>query len=153
MAFTLRSPAFEQGHAVPRRFTCDGDDVSPALEWSESPDGTHAYALLVDDPDAPSGTFTHWLVCDVPPGRTGLDEDEVPNGTATEGINDFGHVGYGGPCPPRGHGAHRYQFHLYALAQPLKLERGFSRRDFDKALRGHVRGTAVLQGTYERGSK
>ena len=81
---------------------------------------------------------------------TGLDEDEVPNGTAVEGANDFGRVGYGGPCPPRGRGAHRYQFHLYALAQPLKLERGFTRRDFEKALRGHVLATAVLQGTCER---
>jgi Raf kinase inhibitor-like YbhB/YbcL family protein len=150
MAFTLRSPAFEHGHAVPRRFTCDGDDLSPALEWSGTPAGTEALALMLDDPDAPSGRFTHWLVADLPAGQTGLDEDEVPNGTAVEGTNDFGRVGYGGPCPPRGRGAHRYEFHLYALAQPLKLERGFTRRDFEKALRGHVLATAVLQGTCER---
>ena len=150
MAFTLRSPAFEHGHAVPRRFTCDGDDLSPALEWSGTPAGTEALALMLDDPDAPSGRFTHWLVADLPAARTGLDEDEVPNGTAVEGTNDFGRVGYGGPCPPRDRGAHHYQFHLYALAQPLKLERGFTRRDFEKALRGHVLATAVLQGTCER---
>lgn len=150
MAFTLGSPAFEHGHAVPRRFTCDGQDVSPPLEWAGGPAGAQAFALLVDDPDAPSGHFTHWLVSDIDASRTGLDEDEVPNGSASEGTNDFGRVGYGGPCPPRGHGAHRYQFHLYALAQPLKLARGFSRRDFDKALHGQVLGTATLQGMYER---
>ena len=150
MAFTVSSPGFKDGHAVPRRFTCDGDDVSPPLEWAGAPAGTRAFALMVDDPDAPSGHFTHWLVSDMGADRGSLAEDEVPNGGATEGANDFGRIGYGGPCPPRGHGPHRYQFHVFALAQPLQLSRGFTRRDFDKALRGHVLGTAVVKATYER---
>ena len=149
MAFTLRSSAFDQGHAVPRRLTCDGDDLSPPLEWSGVPEGAKAFALVVDDPDAPSGLFTHWLVSGIAASRTALAEAELP-AEATEGRNDFGRVGWGGPCPPRGHGAHRYQFQLYALAQPLTLARGFSRREFDTALQGNVLGTAALLGTYER---
>jgi Raf kinase inhibitor-like YbhB/YbcL family protein len=150
MAFTLRTAAFPNGHAVPRRFTCDGEDVSPALEWSGAPAGTRAFALVMDDPDAPSGTFTHWLVTDIPKERTRLDEGAPLQDVATEGTNDFGRAGYGGPCPPRGHGPHRYRFQLHALGLPLGLGRGFPRHDFDRALRTHVLGTAMLMGTYER---
>lgn len=150
MMFTLRSPAFEHGRAVPRRFTCDGDNVSPPLEWTGAPAGTVRFALVLDDPDAPSGTFTHWLVCDLPAEQTRIDEGIPLDGIAMEGVNDFGREGYGGPCPPRGHGPHHYRFHLYAVGQAMKLPNGFSRRDLDRALRGHVLGTALLEGTYGR---
>lgn len=150
MAFTLSSPAFAEGHAVPPRYTCEGDDVSPPLAWSGAPAATRAFALVVDDPDAPSGRFTHWLVADIGAERSGLGEAEGSGAGAAQGTNDFGRVGYGGPCPPRGHGVHHYQFHLHALAQPLKLSRGFTRRDLERAMRGHVLGTALLRGTCER---
>jgi Raf kinase inhibitor-like YbhB/YbcL family protein len=153
MAFTLRSSAFRDGDVVPRRHTCDGEDSAPPLAWEGPPAGTHAFALVLDDPDAPSGTFTHWLVCDLPGNLAELDGAGALAGGATEGTNDFGRIGYGGPCPPRGHGPHRYRFHLHALQQPLRLPRGFSRREFDTALEGHVLGTAMLQGVYARGRR
>jgi Raf kinase inhibitor-like YbhB/YbcL family protein len=148
MALTITSQAFGQGDRVPAKYTCEGDDVSPALGWSGAPEGTRAFALIVDDPDAPSGVFTHWLVCDIPADWDGLGESEAPG--CTEGTNDFRKVGYGGPCPPRGHGRHRYRFHLHALNRTLGLKRGFSRAELENALRGAVLATATLEGHYER---
>lgn len=150
MAFTLNSPAITNGASVPARFTCDGDDVSPALHWAHAPAGTVAFALVMDDRDAPSGTFTHWLLCDIPATAKGLDEAFAAGAMGVSGTNDFGRLGYGGPCPPKGHGVHHYRFHLHALDKSLALAEGFSRHDVDAALEKHVLGTATLMGTYER---
>ncbi len=148
MAFTLTSPAFIEGGAIPRDYTCDGADRSPPLRWTGAPSAA-SYVLIMDDPDAPGGTFTHWVLYDIPGDRTELAEGEQKVGLA--GGNDFGGRGYGGPCPPRGRGAHRYFFRLSALDIPsLKLSPGASRRDVEAAMRGHVLATATLMGRYER---
>jgi Raf kinase inhibitor-like YbhB/YbcL family protein len=153
MAFTLSSTGFTNGAHVPEHFTCDGDDVSPALQWAHPPAGTAAFALVMDDPDAPSGTFTHWVLSDIPATAAGLPEAFDATTLGTSGTNDFGRIGYGGPCPPKGHGIHHYRFHLYALAQTLNLRRGFSRDEIDAAMKGHVLGTTTLTGLYQRGAR
>jgi len=150
MAFTLTSPAFSADEALPPRFTCDGRNVSPPLAWTGTPAGTAAFALVLDDPDAPSGTFTHWLLADLPAGLTTLDEGARLPGVVVAGTNDFSRVGYGGPCPPRGHGPHRYRFHLHALDAPLGLPDGFTRKAIDRALGGHVLATAALRPSSPR---
>jgi Raf kinase inhibitor-like YbhB/YbcL family protein len=146
MTITLSSPAFRNESNVPEKFTCDGDDVPPPLSWSGKPDGTRSFALILDDPDAPGGTFTHWLLHDIPPQTTELPA--TPVGKTLR--NSFGRPGYGGPCPPRGHGAHRYFFTLYALDVPSLSFRGKSRDDLEMAMQGHVLATARLMGRYER---
>jgi Raf kinase inhibitor-like YbhB/YbcL family protein len=145
--FALESRAFENAHAIPSRYTCEGDDVSPALRWSNVPDGTRSLALVVDDPDAPSGVFTHWLAWGLDPGTDGLEEG---NAAPREGQNDFGTTGYRGPCPPQGHGRHRYVFRLYALDAELELPAGAVKSELEQAIAGHVLTTAELVGTYER---
>ena len=145
--FALSSEAFTHGDVIPRRHTCEGEDVSPALSWSDPPSATGALALIVDDPDAPVGTFTHWLAWNIDPMAGGLEEGES---APAEGRNVFGIGGWSGPCPPPGHGAHRYFLRLHAL--DAKLDVGFraERRELERALTGHVLGTAELMGTYER---
>jgi Raf kinase inhibitor-like YbhB/YbcL family protein len=145
--FDLRSTAFEHGAAIPRRHTCEGEDLSPPLQWSDPPEGTRALALVCDDPDAPGGTFTHWLAWGIDPGAGGLGEAEA---APHEGENDFGSTGYRGPCPPPGHGPHRYFFRLHALDGELELEQGAARADVERAIREHDLGSAELMGTYER---
>jgi Raf kinase inhibitor-like YbhB/YbcL family protein len=145
--FTIISSAFEDGQELPRRHTCEGDDVSPPLSWSGTPGGTRSLVLIVDDPDAPGGTFTHWLGWAIEPGSTGLAEGEA---APVEGRNDFGTSAYRGPCPPPGHGPHRYYFRLYALDADIELERGAGKGDLERALEGHVLGVAELIGQYER---
>jgi Raf kinase inhibitor-like YbhB/YbcL family protein len=145
--FALSSEAFRHGGEIPRRHTCDGDDVSPALSWSDPPPQARALALIVDDPDAPVGTFTHWLAWNIDPQAGGLGEGES---AAVEGRNDFGRRGWGGPCPPPGHGAHRYFFRLHALDAELDVGSRAGRRELGSALSGHVVVTAELMGTYER---
>jgi Raf kinase inhibitor-like YbhB/YbcL family protein len=151
MPFTLTSPAFADGAEIPRRHTCDGDNRSPRLTWREPPTGTRSFALIVDDPDAPSGTFTHWILFDVPGGTTELP-DAAPAGTVgRSGRNDFGKTGYGGPCPPKGHGPHRYFFKLSALdVEKLGQKDGAARQAVETAMQGHVLATAQLVGRYER---
>jgi len=149
MGFTLSSPAFRHEHTIPVTFTCDGDDAPPPLNWSGAPEGTRSFALTVDDPDAPGGTFTHWLLYDIPAGTTGLPAP--PGGRSLR--NGFGRAGYGGPCPPRGHGPHRYVFTLHALDVPSLSLRGKSRQDLDDALGAHTLATANLVGRYERTSR
>lgn len=144
---TLTSIAFEEGREIPRRHTCEGDDFSPPLAWSGLPDGTRSLALVVDDPDAPGGTFTHWLAWGIDPGSSGLGEGER---APVEGRNGFGTTGYRGPCPPPGHGPHRYFFRLHALDSDLDLSAGVDKQDVEQALQGHVLATAELVGTYER---
>lgn len=153
MAFRLSSPAFTTGSPVPVRVTCDGEDLAPALTWTHPPDGTAAFALVMDDPDAPSGTFTHWLLGDLPATATGLDEGFAPGLLGVSGTNDFGRIGYGGPCPPKGHGVHHYRFRLHALDTAIGLREGFARHDIDRAMQGRILGTATLTGTYERGRR
>lgn len=145
--FTLTSGAFENGQEIARRHTCEGDDLSPPLGWSGAPDGTRSLALIVDDPDAPVGTFTHWLAWAIEPASGGLGEGDA---APVEGRNDFGSVGYRGPCPPPGHGPHRYFFRLHSLDAELELEAGAGRQDLERALEGHVLGVAELMGRYER---
>lgn len=151
MAFALESPAFDEGDTIPARYTCQGADVSPELRWQEAPDNTQSYALIVHDPDAPGRTFTHWVLFNIPADRTALPEALEPGAIGTSGQNDFGRTGYGGPCPPPGHGPHRYFFTLYALDMPnLNLSAGASRSQVEGALEGHVIAQAELMGRYER---
>src|SRR2546425_10201022 len=117
MAFSISSPSFQNGKDIPKKFTCDGDDVSPALSWMDPPQGSKSFALIADDPDAPRGTWTHWVLYDIPADvqelSAGIGHDESLRNGAKQGKNDFGNIGYGGPCPPSG-AAHRYHFKLYA---------------------------------------
>lgn len=153
MAFTLTSPTVAHGRSIPARYTCDGENLSPPLEWTDPPPGAVAFALVVDDPDAPSGTFTHWLLADIPADELQLAEGLLSGGIGTSGTNDFSRMGYSGPCPPRGHGPHHYRFHLHALNRLLQLGHGFARHEMDAALRGAVVATATLTGVYERGAR
>ncbi|SRR6266542_2364955 len=146
MDFTLSSPAFADGAAVPARHTCDGDDISPRLTWSGAPDRTRSLALVMDDPDAPRGTFTHWVVYDLPSDLTELDEGSTQG---TQGRNSFGRTGYGGPCPPPG-GPHRYRFTLYALDVPTLALANGTREELERKIDTHVLGTAQLMGRYQR---
>jgi hypothetical protein len=154
-AFTLDSPAFADGETIPEDFTCEGRNVSPPLEWEKAPDGTVSFALVMDDPDAPIGTFTHWLICDLAGRLTGLPEgipaqDVVRDAvSATQGQNGFKDVGYGGPCPPTG-ATHRYVFTLYALDEKLDLPGRFTKNQLRAAMDGHILGEAVLTGRFGR---
>jgi Raf kinase inhibitor-like YbhB/YbcL family protein len=145
--FALESSAFENAQAIPERHTCEGEDVSPPLRWTNVPEGTRSLALVVDDPDAPSGVFTHWIAWALDPAAGGLDEGEpAPN----EGRNGFGAAGYRGPCPPPGHGRHRYVFRLFALDAEPELRAGAAKDELEQAIEGHVLTMAELVGTYER---
>ncbi len=149
--FRISSPAFADGAAIPVRHTCDGDDVSRQLTWSDAPEGTRSFALVMDDPDAPRGTFTHWVVWDIPPDTNELPE-QVANGTiGISGRNSFGRTGYGGPCPPPAHDAHRYRFRLHALDVPsLGLAAGATREELDAKMTNHIIATAQIVGKYRR---
>ena len=153
MTIRLWSPAFEQGGQIPRRHTCDGEDLSPPLRWDGVPEGAASLALVVDDPDAPRGTWVHWVLYDLEPTLDGLAEgvpgDEVLPGGARQGRNDFRRVGYGGPCPPPD-GAHRYVFTLHALARRLGLAAGATKGALLAAMEGGVLGSGRLIGTYRR---
>jgi Raf kinase inhibitor-like YbhB/YbcL family protein len=145
--FELTSPAFERGQRIPKRYTCEGDDVSPPLAWSDVPEGTVSLALVLDDPDAPSGTFTHWLVWEIDPAAGSLAEGDAG---PVEGRNDFGRSGWHGPCPPPGHGPHRYFFRLYALDGDLDLPAGAGKAEVEQRISERVLASAELVGTYER---
>jgi Raf kinase inhibitor-like YbhB/YbcL family protein len=147
----IESPDFSDGDVIPDRFTCAGADVSPRLRWSDVPEQAEELLLIVDDPDAPGGLFIHWVLGAIDPGRTSLDEGEVPEGSV-EGANDFGKIGYSGPCPPVGHGEHTYNFTLYALAQPLMLKEGDTAEVARVAARGSVLEEAKLTCRYTRGA-
>jgi Raf kinase inhibitor-like YbhB/YbcL family protein len=137
----LTSPAFEDGGRIPVKYSCDGDEVSPPLAWSGVPGGARELALLVEDPDAPGGTFAHWVLFKLRPGRDGIAEGEVPAG-ARQAENSKGDAGYAGPCPPKGDDPHHYEFTLYALSSPIDLP--------DGAPAGDVRA-AVSDGALARG--
>ena len=145
--FALESSAFEHAQSIPNRYSCEGEDVSPPLRWSNVPEGTRSLAMIVDDPDAPGGVFTHWLAWGLDPAAEELAEREsAPH----EGRNDFGTSGYRGPCPPPGDGRHRYVFRLYALDTQLELPADAAKAELEQAIEGHVLTTAELVGTYER---
>jgi hypothetical protein len=152
MTLQLSSPAFEDGSAIPQEYSCDGDDSSPALFWGELPDQTKSIALIMDDPDAPVGTWVHWVLYDLPGNRTEIPENvpksgQLPGG-GTQGSNSWGRSGYGGPCPPGG--THRYFFKLYALDAPLDLASGATKEDLLQAMEGHLLDQGQLMGTYSR---
>ena len=151
MAFQIITGAFAEGALVPKLHTCEGADVSPSLEWTGEPAGTRSFVLVVDDPDAPVGVWNHWLLFDIPAAVHSLAQGYQPGSLGVSGKNDFGKPGYGGPCPPRGHGPHRYYFKLYALGVPsLGLPPGARRADIDKAMRGHILAETQYMGRYER---
>ena len=145
----LTSPAFADGQALPARYTCDGEDVSPELQWTDVPDGTSSMALTCEDPDAPGRTFTHWVIWNLDPTMGGIPAGDVPKG-ARQGRNDFGRVGYGGACPPPGHGTHRYFFTLHAVSTEIGLPEGATIAQLRDALRDVTLADAQLLGTYER---
>ncbi|MGB9074790.1 MAG: YbhB/YbcL family Raf kinase inhibitor-like protein [Terriglobales bacterium] len=153
MAFAVRSTDFANGSEIPRAFTCDGEDRSPALEWSEAPAGTKTFALIADDPDAPVGTWVHWVIFNIPAGTRGLGgavdkKEQLADGTR-QGRNDFRKIGYNGPCPPPGK-AHRYFFKLYALGTELTLPAGASKSELERAMEGHILDRAEWMGRYKR---
>jgi Raf kinase inhibitor-like YbhB/YbcL family protein len=149
----VTSQAFKSGEPIPSKYACDGEDVSPPVGWSGSPEKTRSYAVIVDDVDAPMGLFTHWVIFNIPGAESSLQEGvptvgTLPNG-ATQGRNDFGKIGYAGPCPPSG--THRYVFHLYALDALLSLQAGATRHDVLEAMKGHILAEAELTALYSRG--
>lgn len=152
MALTLTSSAFTNKSAIPSKYTCDGNDTSPPLAWSNAPAGTKSFALISDDPDAPSGTWVHWVMWNIPSSATSLSEGiaktaALSDGTK-QGINDSRRPGYGGPCPPSG--THRYFFKLYALDTVLDLQPNTTKPQLESAINGHVLGQTELMGTYSR---
>ena len=151
MTFHLKVEGFEDGGVMPLNFTCDGSNVSPALEWSHGPAETRSFALIVEDPDAPAGTWNHWLLWDISAKACSLKGGYQISPPVKSGTNDFGNLGYGGPCPPRFHGTHRYYFRLYALdVESLHLADGEDRSTVDHAMRGHIVATAEYMGRYSR---
>jgi len=153
MAQQISSPAFSAGESIPKKFTCDGPDVSPKLTWTEPPAKTQSFTLIMDDPDAPVGTWVHWVLYDLPANTRELPEgvakQEQLSSGARQGRNDFGKIGYGGPCPPPGK-PHRYFFKLYVLDTKLNLKAGATKADVERAMNGHVLAQAELIGRYGR---
>jgi Raf kinase inhibitor-like YbhB/YbcL family protein len=153
MAFAIASTSFPNGGEIPKKFTCDGADVSPEFSWSDPPAGTQSFVLIADDPDAPAGAWTHWVLFNLPSTTNTLEEsvskiDELPGGTR-QGRNDFRKIGYNGPCPPPGK-PHRYFYRLYALDGKLDLKPGASKPEVDQAMGGRILGKADWMGTYQR---
>src|SRR5438552_8797864 len=153
MAFELKSSAFKAGETIPRKHTCDGQDLSPPLAWTDPPPGRRSVALVSDDPDAPAGTWVHWVLYGVPASATSLPEALRPaprlDDGSRRGTNDFRRTGYGGPCPPRG-ASHRYSFRLYPLDAGPRPAPGRTQAALLKAIGGHTRGQAELMGRYAR---
>ena len=157
MSFPLQSSSFQPNGAIPKKYTCEGDDVSPPLSWSNPPKGTKAYALIVDDPDAPDPKapqtiWVHWVLYNLPASATALPEGVAPKALPTgtrQGVNDWKRTGYRGPCPPVGR--HRYFFKLYALDTELSDLGEANKSKLEQAMRGHVLATAELVGTYQKG--
>ena len=152
LTMSLTSTAFAAGESIPAKYTCDGENVSPPLEWDEPPTGTRSLALIMDDPDAPSGTFVHWVYYDLPPDMRGLPEgvsiDEKPSQGGTNGTNGAGRSGYTGPCPPSG--THRYFFRLYAVDYELDASPGLTKNQLLQAMAGDILAQGELMGTYSR---
>ena len=151
MALFLNTSAFPGG-VIPKKFTCDGSDVSPALAWTDPPRGTESFALIADDPDAPAGTWVHWVLYDLPANARGLPEgvpqDRQLRDGSRQGRNDFGKIGYNGPCPPR-RSVHRYFFKLYALDGKTNLKPGATKSDLERAMKGHILAQSEVMGTFQ----
>jgi Raf kinase inhibitor-like YbhB/YbcL family protein len=149
----LETSAFKPGSDIPRQFTCDGSNISPALTWNGPPDRTQSFALVMEDPDAPGRRWVHWVIYDLPAEERELREAIPPEGSlpsgARQGLNDFRRLGYGGPCPPPGP-PHRYFFKLFALDRKLELDAGATRSHLDRSMRGHVLAQADVMGRYRR---
>jgi Raf kinase inhibitor-like YbhB/YbcL family protein len=153
MTMQLTSSAFAEGGEIPAKYTCDDKNISPPLSWTGTPSGTKSIALIADDPDAPAGTWVHWVLFDAPAETKELAQDlpktqHLPGG-AKQGLNDFKHLGYGGPCPPPGK-AHRYFFKVYALDAPLGLKPGATKHEVERAMAKHILAEGQLMGTYKR---
>jgi Raf kinase inhibitor-like YbhB/YbcL family protein len=153
MTLSISSPAFQEGERIPTKYTCEGQNVSPQLEWSGVPEKALSLAVIMDDPDAPAGVFTHWVIFNNPPDSLTapealLKEPQLSSGTR-QGINDAGKIGYYGPCPPPGR-PHRYRFTLYALDKELDLKAGASKEQLLRAMEGHILEQARLTGIYQR---
>lgn len=148
----ISSTAFPEGGMIPKKFTCDGDDISPSLKWDSVPAGTKSIAIISDDPDAPVGTWVHWVVYNIPADAKELPENVPPQRTlsngAKQGTNDFRKIGYGGPCPPGG--THRYYFKIYALDTMLTLDAGATKAQLLDAMKGHILAEGQLMGKYSR---
>jgi Raf kinase inhibitor-like YbhB/YbcL family protein len=153
MPFIITSPAFADGAKVPVKYTCDGQNILPVLDWADSPAGTVSFALILEDPDAPVKNFTHWVIFNLPPDTPGLPEALPRDGTlasgALQGKNGGGGIGYIGPCPPKG-SPHHYRFTLYALDKSLDLSAGATKDQVLQAMEGHILGQSQLVGTYQR---
>ncbi len=153
--FTLESPAFKNEEMIPVKYTCDGENISPPLVWKDAPEGTKSFVLIVYDPDAPLGTFIHWVLYNIPGTLNSIPEgvprdEPVVEGVGVQGVNDFGYIGYGGPCPPVGHGVHHYVFALHALSVEPKIKPGARADEVLKEIKDYVIGYATLVGLYER---
>ena len=154
--FTLSSPSFRNNQPMPAKHSCEGEDASPELKWEGAPAGTKSFALIADDPDAPGGSWVHLVMYGVPANATQLPEKVAKTDTVAaltgvkQGMNDFGKPGYGGPCPPRGHGIHHYHFRLYALDAELNVAPRVTRKQLEAAMKGHILAQAELVGTYQR---
>jgi len=152
MTIEVTSTAFEEGGMIPKKYTCDGPDVSPPLKFDKVPENTQGLVLICDDPDAPVGTWVHWVLYDIPAATRELKENIPPDkklkGGGVHGINDFRKLGYGGPCPPSG--THRYFFKVYALDTMLNLKSGYTKKQVEGAMRGHVLAQGQLMGKYKR---
>lgn len=153
MSFLISSAAFSGGETIPKQFTCDGPDVSPQLSWKDAPPATQSFALIVDDPDAPAGTWVHWVLYDLPANArelpAGIEKQEQLRDGALQGRNDFRKIGYAGPCPPRGK-PHRYYFKLYSLDRKLDLKGGATKADLEAAMKGRILKQTDLIGRYGR---
>jgi len=148
MTFELTSSVFANGEGIPAKYTCDSEDISPPLEWSNPPEGTQSLALIMDDPDAPVGTWDHWLLFNIPADLRSFPEQAGPPPGSVDGKNSWGRTGYGGPCPPSG--THRYFFKFYALDNTLDLPAGADKTQLLQAIEGHILAQAELMGTYAR---
>jgi len=156
MEIEVVSSAFQEGGAIPIQYTCDDANISPPLRWGGIPKNSQSLAVICEDPDAPSGTFVHWVIFNLPPIVSDLSEavpttEDLVESGAVQGRNDFNNIGYDGPCPPPGK-AHRYFFRLYALDTKLEIDAGASRREFERAANGHILAEGHLMGTYKRGA-
>jgi Raf kinase inhibitor-like YbhB/YbcL family protein len=154
VSLNLTSSAFAEGAVIPEEYTCQGKDKSPSLKWSGVPSESKSLALIMDDPDAPMGTWVHWVLYDLSPSMTELPEglsakEHIAAGSGKEGLNDFKRLGYGGPCPPAGK-PHRYFFKLYALDTTLDLKSGAKKKDLERAMEKHILAQGQLIGTYKR---
>ncbi len=150
-AFSIECPIFRDGEPIPRKYTCDGEEISPPLRWKGAPAGTKSFVLICDDPDAPMMTWIHWIVYSIPGTTTelseGLPAGDVVDGGIKQGLNSWRKMGYGGPCPPR-RNRHRYFFRLFALDTELSLSPGETRHDIERAMKGHILDQTKIMGVY-----